>query len=128
LANDLAVGGASEDRLFGALFREVAGNFAVLGKANEHVDVFFLLVCDSATCSGQNVNAKSFATLLLGFISDIAESLLIIINIFCFRDGFSQESGCQYCVLPTRGLMCHDEAINSIQCCGGDLCQLCSLG
>jgi hypothetical protein len=127
LTNDLAVGGASEDGLFWALFGEVTGDFTVFGEADEHVDVFFLFVGDGATCSGENVDAKSIATLLLGFIPDIAESLLIIINVFCFSDGFSEEGGGQHCVLSTRCLMGHDEAINSIQSGGGNLCQLCSL-
>jgi hypothetical protein len=85
----LAVGGASENRLLRALLGKVAGDLAVLGKADKHVDILFLFVCDGTTSGGEDVNAESFRTLLFGVIPDIAESLLVIINIFCFCDGFS---------------------------------------
>ena len=57
MANDLSVGGTSEDGLFWALLGKVAGYFAVLGEADEHVDVFLLLVGDGTTCSGEDINA-----------------------------------------------------------------------
>jgi hypothetical protein len=101
LTNYLPVGGASEDRLFWTLFRKVTGNFAVFCEADEHVYVFFLLVGDGTTCSCEDVDAESFGTLLLGFIPDIAESLLVIINIFCLGDGFGEISGSKHCALPT---------------------------
>jgi hypothetical protein len=79
----------------------VAGDLAILGKANEHVNVLFLLIGDGTTSGGKDVDAESFRTLLFGVIPDIAESLLIIINIFCFCDGFSKISGSKYRIRST---------------------------
>ena len=102
-------------------------DFAILGEAHKHVDVLLLLIGDSTSSGCKDIDAQSFMPLLLYFVSDIAEGLLIIVNIFCFGDTFCKESGCENWVLSTGSLMRQYETVDSIKSGGGDLGELGSL-